>query len=93
MSSTFAINIYEPCPKCEAPLNPYHKKNGCIIETKKVKKEEEEEEDKYDLAPVINSDQLDTALCHDRFNWSFDKPTEEEGKYTTIYITHFEKDQ
>ena len=54
---------------------------------------EEEEEDKYDHAPVINSDQLDTALCHDRFNWSFDKPTEEEGKYTTIYITHFDKDQ
>ena len=50
-------------------------------------------DDKYDHAPVINSDQLDTALCHDRFNWSFDKPTEEEGKYTTIYITHFEKDQ
>ena len=42
MSHTFAINIYDPCPKCEAPLNPYHEKNGCSIETKKVKKEEDE---------------------------------------------------
>ena len=38
MSHTFAIIIYDPCPKCEAPLNPYHEKNGCSIETKKVKK-------------------------------------------------------
>ena len=45
MSHTFAIIIYDPCPECEAPLNPYHEKNGCSIETKKVKKEEDEEEE------------------------------------------------
>ena len=38
MSHTFAINIYDPCPKCESPLNPYHEKNGCSIEIKKAKK-------------------------------------------------------
>tara|TARA_R110000803_G_scaffold179085_1_gene241524 strand:+ start:292 stop:621 length:330 start_codon:yes stop_codon:yes gene_type:complete len=38
MSHTFAIFIYDPCPKCDAPFNPYHLKNGCTFETKKVKK-------------------------------------------------------
>ena len=27
--SPCSIIIYDPCPKCDAPLNPYHQKNGC----------------------------------------------------------------
>ena len=32
MSYTCAMVIYDPCPKCDAPLNPYHQKNGCEME-------------------------------------------------------------
>ena len=83
----------DECEVCDTKTKTTIKTYGCMDMSVCKNCEEPDDDDKYDHAPVINSDQLDTALCHDRFNWSFDKPTEEEGKYTTIYITHFEKDQ
>tara|TARA_R110000787_G_scaffold133269_1_gene245549 strand:+ start:697 stop:1152 length:456 start_codon:yes stop_codon:yes gene_type:complete len=83
----------DECEVCDTKTKTTIKTYGCMDMSVCKNCEEPDDDDKYDHPPDINSDQLDTALCHDRFNWSFDKPTEEEGKYTTIYITHFDKDQ